>query len=63
MEFTGIYLITEDVPGLSRFYEAVLRTTAVGRETQAEVCSDGTATGRRLLCGLRRHRNGIWFII
>jgi catechol 2,3-dioxygenase-like lactoylglutathione lyase family enzyme len=43
MEFRGICLITRDVPGLVRFYEAVLQTTADGGDVHAEVRTDGAA--------------------
>jgi uncharacterized glyoxalase superfamily protein PhnB len=41
MKFTGICLITENVPGLVRFYEKIFNSQAEGNETHAELIIAG----------------------
>ncbi len=41
MRFTGVALITRDVPALVRFYEAVLQVTAEGDDVHAELRVEG----------------------
>lgn len=41
MKFSGVCIITTDVPRLARFYEAILKTTSEGDEIHTEIKTDG----------------------